>query len=150
MRDAVVDHPIQWHHNNTGHDTGSLVMLRIADGRSTASASRSSQTQRKMLRTRSSLANPTLTDSGYRTAIRPNLVKSNRTLTPGVSCVVTNVLIPQIRSTSSWDGSAASKYRPIVSFTRRIADHVDGWVTNESGSAYGCGTRAPANPSASR
>ena len=94
--------------------------------------------------------NPTLTDSGSRTAIRPNLVKSNRTLTPGVSCVVTNVLIPQIRSTSSWDGSAASKYRPIVSFTRRIADHVDGWVTNKSGSAYGCGTRAPANPSASR
>ena len=91
-----------------------------------------------------------LPDSGSRTAIRPNLVKSNRTLTPGVGCVVTNVLIPQIRSTASWDGSAATKYRPIVSFTRRIADHVDGWVTNKSGSAYGCGTRASANPSASR
>src|SRR6476659_1530278 len=49
-----------------------------------------------MLRTRSSLTNPTLTDSGSRTAIRPNLMEPNRTLTPGISCVVTNALIRQI------------------------------------------------------
>ena len=37
-----------------------------------------------------------LPDSGSRTAIRPNLMEPNRTSTPGISCVVTNMLIRQI------------------------------------------------------